>query len=344
MKQVALKGSRQFEMTQAAVPSIIHPTDVLVRIRMVGVCGSDIHYYTSGRIGSQTVQFPFVIGHEAAGLIEAVGERVTRVRLGQKIAIDPALSCGHCDQCRAGRENTCRSLLFLGSPGQLPGCLSEYVVLHEQHCFPVPESMTFEQATLSEPLAVAVYAVERAGLAAEANVAILGAGPIGLSVLHVLRTREIGNVYVTDKIPERLGSAEKLQPRWMGNPDRLDVVEEIARIEPLLLDAVFECSGNPEAILQAIHLLKPGGILLIVGITEVDEVTLPIHELRRKEITIFNIRRQANCTEKAIDLLAHGHVQMDWMATHHFPLAETGTAFDLVSGYHDGVIKAIITL
>ena len=136
-------------------------TDVLIRIRTVGVCGSDIHYYTSGRIGSQIVRFPFIIGHEAAGIVERTGSNVTRVKPGQRIAIDPAVSCGRCDQCKAGRENTCRELLFLGCPEQLEGCLCEYVVLPEKCCFPIEDSLTFEQATLSEPLAIGVYSVER---------------------------------------------------------------------------------------------------------------------------------------------------------------------------------------
>jgi L-iditol 2-dehydrogenase len=344
VKSVALAGIREFVINEVPPPEIAHDSGVLVRIKMVGVCGSDIHYYTSGRISTQQVQFPFIIGHEAAGIVEAVGKGITRVKPGQKIAIDPALSCGRCDQCMAGRENTCRKLLFLGAPGQLPGCLSELVVLDEHSCYPVPDYMTFEQATLSEPLAVGVYAVERSGLTDKANVAILGAGPIGLSVLHVLRTRETGNIYVTEKIEARLAHAGELKPKWSGNPDRVDVVAEIARIEPLMLDAVFECSGKADAIAQGIQLLKPGGTLIIVGIPEEEEISFPIHELRRKEITILSIRRQACCTQKAIDLLAQGKVKMDEMATHNFPLEETGRAFELVASRRDGVIKAMITL
>jgi L-iditol 2-dehydrogenase len=315
---------------------------VLIRIKTVGVCGSDIHYYTSGRIGSQVVQFPFIIGHEAAGVVEKTGKCVTGVKPGQKIAIDPAVSCGHCDQCKTGRENTCRELLFLGCPKQLEGCLCEYIVLNEKSCFLIKESMTFEQATLSEPLAIGVYSVERSMLPAKANVAILGVGPIGMSVFHVLRTKNVGDIFITDKIKERLAFSKMLNPRWAGNPDHSDIVKEISNIEPLLLDVVFECSGDPVAIKQCVQLLKPGGNLVIVGITEVDEVSFPIHELRRKEITIVNIRRQVHCTQKAIDLLAEGKINMDAMATHHFSLDETSKAFDLVENYRDGVMKAMI--
>ena len=344
MKAALLTGIRKFETRRVTKPEITRPADVLIRIKMVGVCGSDIHYYRTGRIGSQIIQFPFVIGHEAAGIVERVGSKVTRVKPGQRIAIDPAVYCGLCDQCRAGRENTCRALLFLGCPGQLSGALCEYLVLPETCCFPIKDRTTFEQAVLSEPLAIAIYAVERAPLPAGANVAVLGAGPIGMSVFHVLRANGVGDVFITDKIPERLTFAQALKPKYCGNPDRADVVGEISKAEPLLMDAVFECSGDRMAYDHAVRLLKPGGILVLVGIPEFDEAALPIHELRRKEITIANIRRQAHCTHKAIDALEAGAINLDAMVTHHFSLEETRQAFDLVAHFRDGVMKAVISV
>ena len=344
MKAAFLTGLKQFEIQQVPDPKIIHDTDVLIRIKTVGVCGSDIHYFTSGRIGTQIVQFPFIVGHEAAGVVEKTGKKVNHVKPGQRIAIDPALSCGRCDQCKAGREHTCRKLVFLGNPKQMAGCLSEYIVLHEKCCYPIKNRMTFEQATLSEPLAIGVYAVKRSMLPAQANVAILGAGPIGMSVFHVLRTNKVGNIFVTDKIEERLMYSKKLKPKWTGNPNRADIVKEISNIEPLLLDVVYECSGDPQVIAQALQLLKPGGNLVLVGIPDVNETTFPIHELRRKEITIINIRRQVHCTQKAIDLLDRGRINMDSMVTHRFSLEETQKAFDLVANYRDGVMKAMISV
>jgi L-iditol 2-dehydrogenase len=344
MKAAVLVGIKRFEIREVPDPKIIHDTDVLIRMNTVGVCGSDIHYYSSGRIGSQVIQFPFTIGHEAAGIVEKIGKNVMRVKPGQRIAIDPALSCGRCDQCKAGREHTCRNLLFLGCPEQLQGCLSEYIVIHEKCCYPMKIPMTFDQAVLSEPLAIGVYAVQRSMLPEKANVAILGAGPIGMSVFHVLRTKNPGNIYITDKIEERLQFALKTHPVWTGNPDRGNIVKEISNIEPLLLDVVFECSGDPHAIAQALQLLKPGGILVIVGIPSANEISFPLHELRRKEITIVNIRRQVHCTQNAIDLLESGQINMDSMATHHFLLEETQKAFDLVANYRDGVMKAMISI
>lgn len=344
MKAAVLTGIRQFEIQQVPDAEITRDTDVLIRVKMVGVCGSDIHYYTNGRIGSQIVQFPFIIGHEAAGIVERIGKKVTRVKPGQRIAIDPAASCGRCDQCRAGRENTCRKLLFMGSPKQLDGALCEYIVLHENNCYLIGDGMTFEQAVLSEPLAIAIYSVERSKLPANVNVVVLGVGTMGMSVFHVLRMKNIGDVYITDKIQDRLEFSQQLNPKWCGNPDRMDVVKEILNLEPLLMDVVYECSGDRGAFDQAIKLLKPGGTLVLVGIPELDEIPFPMHELRRKEITIINIRRQAHCTQKAIDLLERRQINLDALATHHFALEETGHAFDLVANYRDGVIKAMISV
>jgi L-iditol 2-dehydrogenase len=344
MKAALLTGIRQFEIRDIPTPKITRDSDVLVRVTTVGVCGSDIHYFTEGRIGDQVVEFPFLGGHEAAGVVEQTGKSVSRVSPGDRIAIDPNVYCGQCDQCRSGRENTCRELKFLGCPGQLDGCLCEYVVIDERCCYPVPDHMSAEEATLSEPLAIAVYAVDRTLGTTGLSTGILGLGPIGLSVFHILRARKAGRIFVTDKIPARLEKAAGLKPIWTGNPDTSNVVEEILSREPLGLDLVYECSGDPPALAQAVRLCKPGGLLVIVGIPETDEITFPIHDLRRTEITIFNIRRQADCTQKAIDLIADNEVSISDMVTHRFPLDRTGEAYDLVASYGDGVMKAMIAI
>lgn len=231
----------------------------------------------------------------------------------------------------------------MGNPGQLDGCMSEFIVLHESQCFPVGPEVTFDQAAFAEPLAIGMYAVERAGMPPDAAVAVLGAGPIGMSVFHALRARGTGMIFVTDYIDARLDYARRLKPAWAGKPVTADVVRAIRSVVPSMVDVVFECTGNPEAIAQSLSLLRPAGKLVIVGIPEADEVAFPIHELRRNEIDIVNIRRQAHCTEKAIGLLASKSIDMSGLVTHHFPAADTALAFDCVSGYRDGVMKAIIT-
>jgi len=340
MKAMVLTGIRQMEMAEIPDPTIEKDTDVLIRLSRVGVCGSDVHYYVNGRIGSQVVQYPYRVGHEASGFVEKVGPAVTNVRPGDRIAIEPAQVCFKCDQCLQGRINTCRELKFLGTPGQGPGCLCEYIVMPAECCFPVPDSLSMSQAALIEPLSIGVYSVRQSIPMEGAKIGILGCGPIGLSVLVPAKCGGAAAIYVTDKIDERLAVARAAGAAWTGNPLATDVVADITAAEPLLLDTVFECCGEQDALDQAVDILKPGGTLVVVGIPTVDRVSFSIDQIRRKEIRIQNIRRQAHCVESAIDLAAE--VDLEFMLTHHFPFAESVRAFDLVDEYRDGVVKAMI--
>jgi len=342
MKAVMLTSLRQMELRDVPEPSIEKQTDVLLKIEMVGVCGSDVHYYETGRIGSQIVEYPFTIGHECSATVKAVGSSVTRVKVGDPVVVDPAVSCHECDQCRQGRENTCYNVRFLGSPGEGGGCLCEYLVMPEECCYPTDGAITFEHAALCEPLSIGVYTVKRAGFQEGANVGILGTGPIGLSVLLAARAQKAGKIYVTDKIDARLKAARGAGAVWAGNPDRIDIVSEILAAEPLGLDVVFECCGQQEALDQAFDILKPGGLLVMVGTARQDRVSFDVDKFRRKELSIKYIRRQNHCVQSAIDLIKNGQLDVDFMITHHFPLERTQEAFDLVAGYHDGVIKAMI--
>jgi L-iditol 2-dehydrogenase len=161
MKALKLTGIRQMLMMDVPDPKIATDTDVLIKMKVIGVCGSDVHYYETGQIGSQVVEFPFSVGHEGAGVVEAVGSAVTSVAPGDRIAIEPAMSCGTCDQCLSKRPHTCRKLRFLGCPKQAEGCLSEYIVMPEQCCFKISDKTTFDEAAISEPLAIGVYAVKQ---------------------------------------------------------------------------------------------------------------------------------------------------------------------------------------
>ena len=344
MKTFVLTALRAMEMREVPTPTIQKDTDVLLRLKAVGVCGSDVHYYKTGRIGSQVVQYPFAVGHECAAVVEAVGAGVTRVRPGDRVAIEPAISCGACDQCVAGRPHTCRKLLFLGCPGQIPGCLSEFMVMPQACCFPIPAALTLERAVLTEPLSIGVYAVKLSGLTGGARIGILGLGPIGLSVLLPAKAHGVAAIYATDKLDYRLEAARKAGATWAVNPDREDAVKAIADREPLLLDFVFECCGEQAALDQAVDLLKPGGKLMLIGIPTVDRLAFTIDQARRKELCIQNVRRQNHCVQPALDLLTSGRIGADFMITHRFPFDRTQEAFDLVERYGDGVIKALIEM
>lgn len=333
------------EIREEANPVLRGPKEVLLRIDTVGVCGSDVHYYTTGRIGSQVVQYPYSVGHECSGTVVETGREVTNLKVGDRVAVEPAMSCGTCDQCVQGRHHTCRKLRFLGCPGQADGSLKEFFVMPAECCFKIPENMTLVQAALVEPLSIGIYAQRLAKLHDGAKIAILGSGPIGLSVLLAIRAEsKPGKIYVTDLIDSRLAVARKCGADWTGIPSQEDVVAAMLEREALAFDFVFECAGKQETIDQGIKLLKPGGTLLLIGIPEVSRISFDIDTLRRREIRIQNVRRQNHCVQPAIDLVAAGKINVDQMVTHHFDLARTKEAFDLVADYRDGVVKAMIHL
>ena len=332
------------ELRDIPTPDIQNDTDVLIRMHAVGVCGSDVHYYVSGKIGSQVVQYPFAVGHEGAGEVIKTGSAVGTLRAGDRVAIEPAMPCGLCDQCLEGRPHTCRKLRFLGCPGQAEGCLSEYIVMPQKSCLPIPAHMTYEQASISEPLAIGLYAVQLAGNLRGKDIAILGSGPIGLSVMAGAKLAGAGQIIITDKIDERLSISSRSGATATYNILKDDVVEEVEKQNSRMLDVVFECCGQQEALDQAIDLLKPGGKLMIVGIPSFSRFSFPVDDLRRKEICISNVRRQNGCDKKAIEVIADGSVVVDHWITHHFGLADCKKAFDMVAGYHEGVMKAMISL
>lgn len=342
MNAVALTGIGRFEMVSMPPPVIACDTDVLIRMILVGICGSDVHYYRVGRISNQVVKYPFVIGHEGVGIVQQVGSEVKQITPGDRIAIDPAIPCWECDQCLSGRFHTCRNLKFLGCPGQTNGCLSDYIVMPEKNCYKIKTGMTMEQAVLSEPLAIGIYSVKQSCCTKKMKIGILGAGTIGLSVLLAAKTQGVNSIYVTDKIDERVTVAVSISKGWAGNPDKEDIVEKIKFCEPDGLDIIFECCGEQEALDQAILLLKPGGKLVIIGIPVIKRVSFSIDDLRRKEISILNVRRQVNCTQAALDAIDSGNINVDFMVTHQFRPEQAKEAFELAADYRDGVIKAMI--
>jgi L-iditol 2-dehydrogenase len=342
MKSMMLTGIRKMEMIEVPEPVIVNPGDVKIKMSVVGVCGSDVHYFTKGKIGSQVVQYPFAVGHEGAGVVAETGKGVTKVKPGDIIAVEPSMPCGECDQCLSGRPNTCRRLLFLGCPGQASGCMSEYIVMPEASCLPLHNGLNADHGVISEPLAIGVYSVKTSVPLRGKNIAILGFGPIGMSVLLAARAEGAGKIFVTDKISERLVIARKEMADIALNPTEEDIVNKILDKEPLGVDVVFECCGQQDAFDQGVDLLKPGGKIMVVGIPEFDKWIVAVDKTRRKEITIQYVRRQAGCTEKALEMMQNKEVDVSGMVTHRFHFTKAQEAFDLVAGYRDGVMKAMI--
>lgn len=344
MKTMMLTGIRQMDMMDTSTPQIVKDDDVLIKMTTIGVCGSDIHYYTTGKIGVQVVKYPYPVGHEGSGIVEKIGSKVKHVKVGDRIAIEPAMSCGECDQCKAGRAHTCRKLRFLGCPGQADGLLSEYLVMPEHCCIPIASTLSHDEAVISEPLAIGVYAVQQSIAMKKATVGILGYGPIGMSVLLPAKAQGASKIYVTDNLDYRLNYAKRDGAVMTVNPTKEDVAAKIKEIEPMLLDVVFECAGKQQTVDHALDILKPGGRLMLIGIPEESKYVLNTDKMRHKEVTIVNVRRQNNCTVKAIKMMEQKEFDAKPMATHHFKFSEAKKAFDLVADYQGGVMKAMINI
>ena len=337
-----LTGLSRLEFVDIPKSQIKKDTDVLLKLATVGICGSDVHYYETGRVGSQAVTYPYIIGHECSAIVAQIGKAVKNVKVGDKVAIEPTVVCHKCDQCRMGRENTCRNIKFLGTPGQGDGCLCEYMVMPAENCFVVTDKLSFIQAALCEPFSIGIYSVKQGQGPYSDKIAILGSGPIGLSCMAAARIQGVKKIYMTDKISDRLAVAKKHGADWAGNPDKNDIVKQISELEPGGIDVVYECAGQQSTLDEGVEILRPGGRLVIVGIPREDRISLSIDKVRRKEITIINIRRQNRCIEDAVKFLVAGKANLDYMVTHKFAFKDSAKAFELVAGYKDGVIKAMI--
>ncbi len=343
MPAVALTARRQVEIVRLPRPRISGPHDVLLRMAYAGICGSDLHYYRDGRIGDQRVRFPMVLGHEGSAVVVEVGEGVRGLRPGQEVVVDPALVCGACDQCRAGRSNTCRALRFLGSPGGPLGCMAEYVVMPESCCHPLPPQVGLRQGVIAEPLAVALHTLRLLGPRPPRSMAVFGAGPMGLCVVAAARAKGVGQIFVVEPLAWRGRMALSLGAQWWADPRTTPVVSELLAAVPEGVEVVAECCGAQQALDQALQLLAPGGRLAIVGIPPGNRVRFDINLLRRKELSIVNVRRQNDCMSEAVQMLADELAALR-LITHEYPLAEAASAFAVTADYAEGVIKTLLRL
>lgn len=343
MREALFTDLRKIEIAQVADPILVNAGDVKVRIDRVGICGSDVHYYLHGRIANRVVRYPATLGHECAGTIVEAGAKAG-LKAGTRVAIDPALTCGECDQCRSGRSNTCREIQFLGTPDEAPGAVADFRVLPARNCLPIPDSLSLDDAALIEPLSVGLHSVRLGNLKDGERIGVFGCGPIGLSVLLCAKTQaEAITAYATDLFDERLAVAQRCGADWTGSAKQ-SVVDNILEQEPFGLDCIFECSGDPACIDQAMRVLTPGGRLIMVGIPATPDLTFDVHRMRTGELTFRNVRRQEACMEPVLRMMADGHINADALVTHHVPLEQIEPAFEMVAAYGDGVIKAMVKL
>jgi len=341
MKALVLHGTHDLRVEERPKPKPGRG-QVLMRVRAVGVCGSDVHYYSHGRIGKQVIKGPQIPGHEGAGEVAGLGEGVTGLAVGQRVAVDPAHSCGHCAWCLTGRPNQCPKVKFLSTP-PVDGLMCEYAVLEASQCFPVPDSLSLAEAAMLEPFQVSVHAANLVGMRPGETVAVVGAGAIGLGCLQVARAGGAARVIVTEVVDYRLAIAKRLGADATIHVEKEDPAEAMNRLtDGHGADLVFECTNRAAGVVQAIQVAAIGARVACAGIAEEDTIPVDPHEARRKELSLVFTRRSRWTMRQALALVVSGRADIASFVTHRFDLEHAAKGFELMEKYEDGIIKALI--
>jgi L-idonate 5-dehydrogenase len=329
MRSVVIHAPRDLRIEERA-EAAPGPGQVAIRIKAGGICGSDLHYYQHGGFGAVRLREPMVLGHEIAGLVEALGEGVEGIAEGQAVAVNPSLPCGACRHCLAGRPNHCLDMRFYGSAMRMPhvqGGFSERLVCEAARAVPLPAGMAPELAAFAEPLAVCLHAGRQAGPMLGARVLVTGAGPIGNLAIAVARHAGAREVVVTD-----LHAAPLLTARRMGADRTLSLGEDPDALLPYgidkgYFDVVFEASGSGAALGAAIQAARPGAVIVQLGLG--GDVGLPLSALVAKEVTLRGTFRFHEEFALAVDVLARGAIDPVPLLSATMPMAEAVAAFEL---------------
>jgi L-iditol 2-dehydrogenase len=341
MKSAILYGIKDIRIKEVKKPKV-KADDVLVKVKAVGICGSDVHYYTTGRIGDQVVKGPHILGHEVSGQVVETGKNVKDIKIGTRVAIEPGISCGKCEYCKIGRPNICPNVKFLGTP-PVNGAFVEYITYPSTHLFKLPDSISFSEGALIETLSVGMYSVEMSQLRFGDDIAILGCGPIGLVTLKVAVLAGVKRIFITDLIEERLRFAAKYKNVTTINVLKTNPIKAIREFtNGKGVDVVFEAAGSIDTFKQSIEICRIGGKVIWIGIPKENFISIDPHIARRKEIVIKFVRRAKHNYQKCIDMVSSGNIVLKDMITHKFKLKDIEKAFKLVENYSDGVMKAVI--
>ncbi len=343
MKAAVLRGIRKIAIEDIPVPEPAQG-EARVRVTSVGVCGSDVHYYVNGRIGDAVVKPGQIIGHEFAGVVEKLGPGVTEPEPGTRVAVEPGINCGLCEPCQTGRPNQCPNVLFYGTP-PVQGAFTEYVCHPAGLLFPVPDGLTDEDAAMLEPLGIGIHVVRRTTVDLGDSVAILGCGPIGLVTLMCARAAGASRVFVTDPRKYRLEYAKRLGAEAVMSPEDGVVASWLKDLTGGRgVVAAFECAGEQSTVTECVEGARVGGRVGLVGIPRVDEISIPIHVARRKELDMINTRRSRFAIKTGLAMAEAKQVDLRTLVTHRFGLDGIAGALDLLDEYADGVVKAMITV
>jgi len=335
MKQAELYAPESMRLIETDIPCP-GAGEILIEVRRVGICGSDLHAYHGKH---PFIQLPVVPGHEFSGLVAEVGENVRDFAPGQRVTVEPSLVCGECYNCRHNRYNICENLKVIGC--QTTGALGEYLVVPADKVLAIPESVSFDQAALVEPAAVAVHAVRKGNMTPGANAYVMGGGTIGLMTLQVAKALGAGKVAISDLLPDRLSLARELGADETINPRIEDPQSKIQSIFPDGVDIIFECVGVPATVHEAIRVARKGARLILAGVFE-EDIPVPLGQVQDRELELIGtLMYQYDDFPTAIELIHSGQVKADPLISHHFPLEEAARAFS-VADSRSGALKVLI--
>ena len=329
MKSIRLHGTGDLRIHDEPVP-IAGAGEKLVRIKSVGVCGSDLHWFSEGEIGDAKLERPLVLGHEFAGETED----------GQRVAIDPAIPCGRCEFCERGHPNLCENLIFAGH-GQHDGALREWMAWNEKSLFPIPDSISDAEGAMLEHLGIAIHSVDLGKIKAGMTVGVFGCGPIGLLIIQMAKLSGAANIIATDKLLHRVEAAKRFgasQAFLVGDSSQLSEIQ--AATDGRGVDVAFEAAGEQEAVDASVAAVTPGGKVILAGIPADDRTSFSASTARRKGLTIKLVRRMKHTYPRAIELVMKGLVDVRSLVTHRFPLDRALEAFQ-VAARREG-LKVII--
>jgi L-iditol 2-dehydrogenase len=333
-----LTGVRQFRLAEFPDEPPA-PGEVQVRVDADGISGSDVHYYSEGGIGDTPCVYPMVIGHEPAGTVVKCGEGVTGWSAGDRAALEPALYCYHCEFCRTGHHNVCANIQFLSTP-RLPGFFREFVNLPVANLLPLPAQVSLELGAVVEPLAVALHSMQFGSIAAGDTVAIIGGGPIGLLTVACAKAAGAKRIWVVEPVAHRRELAMQL-----GADVALDTTEVGQVVKDTGgrgVDCAIDCAAKAHTTNDAIRMARNAGRVVITGIHSEMQVAFEMSPLRRKELSVFNVRRSNHESGAALEMIAARPELFAPLITHTRPMDRIAEAFAIAEGYQDGVGKIIV--
>lgn len=342
MKTAVMLGIGRMGFEERDIPT---PKDdeALVKLEYVGICGSDLHYYETGRIGDYIVKPPFVLGHEPGGTVVAVGKGVKHLKPGDRVALEPGKTCGHCEFCKTGKYNLCPDVVFFATP-PVDGVFQEYVAHEAGLCFKLPDNVSTLEGALIEPLAVGFHAAKQGGAHFGQTAVVTGAGCIGLVSMMALKALGVTEVYVADIMPKRLQKAMELGATGTINSKEKDLVAEVKKITGGGCDLVIETSGTEICAKQAMEMLKKAGTLVQVGYNATGEMKLPMSLALDKELEIKTCFRYRHIYPLAIKAVAEGRVNLKGIVTDIFDLNDVQDAMDRSVRDKADIVKAVVKI